>query len=190
MVTAYPAMLWLVHEPSFSRLLTVELWFSFLYGSYNGAMVVFLDRDYAGGCEDFRLRSGVQSGHGDLWGIYSGAEYLSDSCFGQPRHSRTVAVVCRRLRAGGNNICQTAKHGGAEPANSGSRSTLNFGEPHRSAQVSYATLTRDPEMPTLREAPACAMRNARVWPSKSPSRDLTRLGLPRSPGPQRSKNSN
>jgi MFS family permease len=42
LVTAYPAMLWLVGEPSFSRLLAVELWLSFLYGSYNGAMVVFL----------------------------------------------------------------------------------------------------------------------------------------------------
>lgn len=42
LVSAYPAMLWLVHEPSFARLLTVELWLSFLYGSYNGAMVVFL----------------------------------------------------------------------------------------------------------------------------------------------------
>jgi len=40
--TAYPAMLWLVRDPSFSRLLAVELWLSFLYGSYNGAMVVFL----------------------------------------------------------------------------------------------------------------------------------------------------
>jgi pheromone shutdown protein TraB len=42
LVSAYPAMLWLVRDPSFSRLLTVELWLSFLYGSYNGAMVVFL----------------------------------------------------------------------------------------------------------------------------------------------------
>ena len=42
LVSAYPAMLWLVHEASFSRLLTVELWLSFIYGSYNGAMVVFL----------------------------------------------------------------------------------------------------------------------------------------------------
>jgi MFS family permease len=42
LMTAYPVMLWLVREPSFARLLTVELWFSFLYGSYNGAMVVFL----------------------------------------------------------------------------------------------------------------------------------------------------
>jgi len=41
-VSAYPAMLWLVHHASFSRLLAVELWLSFIYGSYNGAMVVFL----------------------------------------------------------------------------------------------------------------------------------------------------
>jgi MFS transporter, MHS family, citrate/tricarballylate:H+ symporter len=42
LLTAYPAMLWLVREPSFARLLAVELWLSFIYGSYNGAMVVFL----------------------------------------------------------------------------------------------------------------------------------------------------
>src|SRR6202047_2048950 len=42
LITAYPAMLWLVKEPSFARLLTVELWLSFIFGSYNGAMVVFL----------------------------------------------------------------------------------------------------------------------------------------------------
>jgi MFS family permease len=42
LITAYPAMLWLVKDPSFTRLLSVELWLSFIYGSYNGAMVVFL----------------------------------------------------------------------------------------------------------------------------------------------------
>jgi MFS family permease len=42
LMTAYPAMLWLVAGPTFSKLLAVELWLSFLYGSYNGAMVVFL----------------------------------------------------------------------------------------------------------------------------------------------------
>jgi len=42
LITAYPSMLWLVREPSFARLLAVELWFSFIYASYNGAMVVFL----------------------------------------------------------------------------------------------------------------------------------------------------
>jgi MFS family permease len=42
LVTAYPALSWLVASPSFGRLLAVELWLSFIYGSYNGAMVVFL----------------------------------------------------------------------------------------------------------------------------------------------------
>jgi MFS family permease len=42
LATAYPALEWLIDAPSFARLLTVELWLSFLYGSYNGAMVVFL----------------------------------------------------------------------------------------------------------------------------------------------------
>jgi MFS family permease len=42
LATSYPAMLWLVASPSFRRLLAVELWLSFLYSGYNGAMVVFL----------------------------------------------------------------------------------------------------------------------------------------------------
>src|SRR5215472_15328031 len=42
LVTAYPVMLWLVRAPSFARLLSVELWLSWIYGSYNGSMVVFL----------------------------------------------------------------------------------------------------------------------------------------------------
>jgi MFS family permease len=42
LISAYPAMHWLAGAPSFSRLLVTELWLSFLYGSYNGAMVVLL----------------------------------------------------------------------------------------------------------------------------------------------------
>jgi MFS family permease len=42
LLTAYPAMLWLTAEPSFTRLLLVLLWLSFIYASYNGAMVVAL----------------------------------------------------------------------------------------------------------------------------------------------------
>ena len=42
LLTAYPAMLWLTGAPSFGRLLLVLLWFSFIYGSYNGGMVVML----------------------------------------------------------------------------------------------------------------------------------------------------
>ncbi len=42
LVTAWPAMAWLAAEPSLGRLMLVELWLSFLYASYNGAMIVFL----------------------------------------------------------------------------------------------------------------------------------------------------
>jgi len=42
MLTTYPLMRWLVSEPTFEKMLMVELWLSFLYASYNGAMVVAL----------------------------------------------------------------------------------------------------------------------------------------------------
>ena len=42
LLTAYPALSWLTAGATFGKLLTVELWLSFLYGSYNGAMVVYL----------------------------------------------------------------------------------------------------------------------------------------------------
>jgi MFS transporter, MHS family, citrate/tricarballylate:H+ symporter len=42
LLTAYPALAWLVREPSFMRMLTVELWLSLIYAWYNGAMVVAL----------------------------------------------------------------------------------------------------------------------------------------------------
>ena len=41
-LTAYPVMQWMVVQPSFGRLLLVELWLSLLYAWYNGAMVVAL----------------------------------------------------------------------------------------------------------------------------------------------------
>ena len=41
-VTAYPAMLWLVSAPSVARLLIVELWLSVFFGVYNGAMIPHL----------------------------------------------------------------------------------------------------------------------------------------------------
>jgi MFS family permease len=42
LLTAYPAMAWLAAQPSFGRLLSVQLWLSFIYASYNGAMIVHL----------------------------------------------------------------------------------------------------------------------------------------------------
>jgi MFS transporter, MHS family, citrate/tricarballylate:H+ symporter len=42
LLTAYPALAWLVKGPTFDRMLAVELWLSFIYACYNGAMVVAL----------------------------------------------------------------------------------------------------------------------------------------------------
>jgi metabolite-proton symporter len=42
LLTAYPAMSWLVLAPAFGRFLLVELWLSFIYGCWNGAMIPFL----------------------------------------------------------------------------------------------------------------------------------------------------
>lgn len=41
-LTAYPALSWLIANPSFANMVRVELWLSFLYGSYNGATIVAL----------------------------------------------------------------------------------------------------------------------------------------------------
>jgi MFS transporter, MHS family, citrate/tricarballylate:H+ symporter len=42
LLSAYPALAWLVTGPNFQKMLAVELWLSFLYAGYNGAMVVAL----------------------------------------------------------------------------------------------------------------------------------------------------
>ncbi len=42
LATAYPALAFLASAPSFGRLLSVQLWLSFLYAGYNGAMVCYL----------------------------------------------------------------------------------------------------------------------------------------------------
>ena len=42
LLTAYPALSWLVADPTFAKMLLVELWFSMCFGVYNGAMVAAL----------------------------------------------------------------------------------------------------------------------------------------------------
>ena len=42
LVTAYPALHWLVADPTFGKMLAVEMMFSFYFGVYNGAMVAAL----------------------------------------------------------------------------------------------------------------------------------------------------
>jgi MFS family permease len=41
-LTAFAALHWLVSGPTFAKLLAVQLWFSFLYASYNAPMQVYL----------------------------------------------------------------------------------------------------------------------------------------------------
>ncbi len=42
LLTGYIALQWLANEPSFGKLMITELWFSLLYASYNGAVIVYL----------------------------------------------------------------------------------------------------------------------------------------------------
>ena len=41
-LTAYPALAWLAASPTFPKMLMVYFWLSFIYASYNGAMIVAL----------------------------------------------------------------------------------------------------------------------------------------------------
>jgi hypothetical protein len=41
-VSAYPALWWLVQEPDFLKLLGVEIYFAIIFATYNAAMVPFL----------------------------------------------------------------------------------------------------------------------------------------------------
>ncbi|MDR3467226.1 MAG: MFS transporter [Xanthobacteraceae bacterium] len=45
LLTAYPALSWLVADPTFAKMLMVELWFSMCFGMYNGAMVAALSEE-------------------------------------------------------------------------------------------------------------------------------------------------
>jgi len=107
LVTAYPAMLWLVRGPSFSRLLIVELWLSFLYGSYNGAMVVFLTEIMPVSVRTSGFALAYKPGDRCLRWIYSGAQYLLDSPYRQSRRSRRVALNRRGVRFSGRARGQT-----------------------------------------------------------------------------------
>ena len=42
LVTAYPILAWLVSAPSVGKLILAGLWFSMIFGGYNGSMVVYL----------------------------------------------------------------------------------------------------------------------------------------------------
>jgi len=96
LLTAYPAMLWLVKDSSFSKLLGVELWLSFIYGSYNGAMVVYLTEIMPVDVRTTDSRLRIVSPQLSSW-IYACDQHLPDSLHGEPRCSRlwlSFAAAC------------------------------------------------------------------------------------------------
>ncbi len=89
-LTAYPAMSWLTSAPSFQRMLIVELWLSFLYGGYNGAMVVALTEVDAGQRAHRGLLAGLQPGHRAVRRLHAGGvdgADRDDRQQGRPRRS-------------------------------------------------------------------------------------------------------
>ncbi len=97
LATAYPALSWLVSSPSFGHLLTVELWLSFLYGSYNGAMVVFLTELMPREVRAPDLPR-LQLRHRDFRRLHSHDLHLVDPGNQKPGDPRRVAFHGRRHR--------------------------------------------------------------------------------------------
>lgn len=72
LATSHPALTMLAAAPSFSMMLTVLLWLSFLYGLYNGAMIPALTGDHASRGARGGLLAGLQPGNGGLWRFHAG----------------------------------------------------------------------------------------------------------------------
>jgi MHS family citrate/tricarballylate:H+ symporter-like MFS transporter len=96
-VTAYPALSWLVSAPNFQRMLIVLLWFSFLFGMYNGAMVAALTEvmpasvRVAGFSLAYSLATALFGGLTPVtstWLIHSTGDRAS------PAYWMTIAAVC------------------------------------------------------------------------------------------------
>jgi MHS family citrate/tricarballylate:H+ symporter-like MFS transporter len=106
LLTAYPALAWLVSAPSFVNMLIVLLWLSFLYGSYNGAMVVALTEIVpvevrtAGFSLAYALATALFGGFTPLvstWLIEATGNKAAPGLW-------MVDGVCRAMRAGGDHI--------------------------------------------------------------------------------------
>jgi len=103
-------MLWLVGEPSFSRLLTVELWLSFLYGSYNGAMVVFLTEIMPVDVSNFRFSLAYSLATAVFRRLYASNQHLSYSSHGETAPFLGLMVVLRsRVWTCSGVLSQTSK---------------------------------------------------------------------------------
>ena len=120
LVTAYPALSWLVGAPSFTRLLMVELWLSFIYASYNGAMVVALTEVIPVHVRTVGFSGRLQPRDRAVWRLHARDLDLSDRDHRQPRGRRIVADVRGRLRARRDDARLAHQYGRAYPAARGS----------------------------------------------------------------------
>jgi MFS family permease len=94
--TAYPALSWLVSEPSFSRLLVVQLWLSLVYAGYNGAMIDFLTEIMPAEVRTSGVLSCLQP-RGGAWRLHTIRQHLHDRENGEPGVPGPLVVVRRRL---------------------------------------------------------------------------------------------
>ena len=98
LITAYPAMLWLVREPSFAQVVggrTVAILYLWQLQRGHGGDAY---GNHAGGREDVGICSGLQPGYGDFWRVHTGVKHVPDSYFRQSRHSRLVVVFRGSVR--------------------------------------------------------------------------------------------
>ena len=100
-LTGYPAMLWMISDPSFGRLLAVELWLALVYAGYNGAMIVYLTEVMPASVRTDRVFPRLQPVHGDLRGVYPCDLHMADSRDRRPGGARAVALGRRRVRIHG-----------------------------------------------------------------------------------------
>ncbi len=72
LATSYPALTMLAAAPSFSMMLTVLLWLSFLYGLYNGAMIPALTEIMPAEVRVAGFSLAYSPGNGGLWRFHAG----------------------------------------------------------------------------------------------------------------------
>ena len=110
-LTAYPAMSWLVSDMSFGNLLIVQLWLSFIFGTYNGAMIPFLAEIMP---PQVRTLACVRLRHGALRRHDAGGVHVPDPRDRQPGHAGRLAdgasFACAPLGAAGP--CADARRAG------------------------------------------------------------------------------
>lgn len=115
--TAWPTLRWLVYSPSLAHLLAVELWLSFLYASYNSAMVVWLTEIMPPGGACFRVLSGLQPSNRPVCRLHASHCQLPDTCNRGQINAMSVDKHCGSLWTYRDAVTET--HGKAvsyEPA--------------------------------------------------------------------------